>query len=110
MSLYGLPVTANLLVSSEQRDIRQNINAFSVTLDPDAIKRIVAQRATTMLEAYARSEAGELLDRYDSIKDSLSTYDPEKLKELEQYRKIQEMRELANGDITNYSSACRKWA
>lgn len=108
LSLYGLPVTANLLVSSEQRDIRQNINAFSVTLDPDAIKRIVAQRATTMFEAYARSEAGELLDRYDSIKDSLSTYDPEKLKELEQYRKIQEMRELANGDITNYSSVLQE--
>lgn len=103
LAIYGIPITANLLVSSEQRDIRQNINAFSITLDPDAIKRIVAQRAANALESYARSEAGELLNDYAAVKDSLAQYDPERLKELEQYRKIQEMRELANGDITNYS-------
>lgn len=103
LAIYGIPITANLLVSSEQRDIRQNINAFSLTLDPDAIKRIVAQRAANALEQYARSEAGELLDNYAAVKDSLAMYNPERLKELEQYKKIQEMRELANGDISNYT-------
>lgn len=103
IALYGVPLTANLLVSSEQRDVRQNINAFAITLDPDAIKRIVAQRATNALESYMRTEGGELLDSYSSVKDSLAAYDPERLKELEQYRQIREMREVANGDITNYT-------
>ncbi len=108
LALYGIPLTANLLVSSEQRDIRQNINAFSITLDPEAIKRIVAQRATNALEAYARSEAGELLDNYAAVKDSLAQYDPDRLKELEQFRQIEEMREIANGDITNYTGVLQQ--
>jgi hypothetical protein len=108
LAIYGVPITANLLVSSEQRDVRQNINAFSVTLDPDAIKRIVSQRAANALEGYARSESGELLDQYSQIKDSLAKYDPEKLKELDAYKKIQEMREVANGDITNYTDVLQQ--
>ncbi len=103
LAIYGLPITANLLVSSEQRDVRQQINAFSVTLDPEAIKRIVSQRASRALESYIQSEAGDLLNNYNAVKDSLAQYDPERLKELEQYKQLQEMRELANGDVTNYT-------
>lgn len=108
VALYGIPITANLLISSEQRSIRQNINAFSLTLDPDAIKRIVAQRAANALEDYARSEAGDLLNNYSAVKDSLAQYDPERLKELDQYRQLQDMREMANGDITNYTDVLQK--
>lgn len=102
LSLYGIPLTVNLLVSSEQRDIRQNINAFSVTLDPDAVRRIVQQRAYRALDEYARTEAGSLLYDYDNVRDSLAKYDPEQLKQLDEYRKIEEMRDLARSDISSY--------
>ncbi|HCN05599.1 MAG TPA: hypothetical protein DIS79_08260 [Bacteroidetes bacterium] len=100
---YGIPLTASVLVSSEQRDVRQNINAFSLTLDPDAVRRIVTQRAYAALNDYARTEAGQLLDSYDEVRDSLQRVDPERLKELEEYRKLQQMRDVAKGDISDYT-------
>lgn len=102
ISLYGVPLTANLLLSSEQSGLRQNINAFSIALDPEAVKRIVTARAYRALNDYARSEAGDLLEKYDDVKDSLSKYDPEKLKQLEQYKKVEQLRDVAKGDLTGY--------
>lgn len=104
LTIYGVPITANILMSSEQSGIRQDINAFSLMLDPDAIKRIVTQRAYRMLEDFARSESGELLENYDAVRDSLAQYDPERLQQLDAVRKVQEMRDVANGDVTGYTS------
>ena len=103
MIIYGIPLTANILVSSEQQGLRQNINAFSLTLDPDAIKRIVMQRAANTLEGYAKSEVGWMLDDYDNVKDSLAQYDPDKLKQLDEMRKLEEMRDLGKGNIGDYA-------
>ena len=106
--IYGVPITANLLMSSEQQDIRQNINAFSVSLDPDAVKRIVTQRAYRELESYAMSEAGWMLGEYESVKDSLKQYDPEQLEQLEAMRQVEQLRDVSNGNITNYEDVLTK--
>lgn len=103
LSIYGIPITANLLVSSEQQGFQQNINAFSIALDPDAIKRIVTQRAYRALDDFSRSEDAVLLNDFANVKDSLAQYDPEKLKQLEQMRELEQFRDVAQGDITNYS-------
>jgi len=103
--IYGVPITANLLLSSEQRDVRQNINAFSITLDPDAVKRIVTQRAYRQLEDFANSEDGWMLSEYENIKDSLRQADPERLKNLEALRTVEQVRDAANGNITDHESA-----
>jgi hypothetical protein len=102
LAIYGIPLTASFLVSSEQQGLQQNINAFSLTLDPAAIKRIVTQRAYRALDGYVRSEAGEMLRNYEGVKDSLGQYDPERLKELEQMRELEKMRDLSNGKIDGY--------
>lgn len=102
ISLYGIPLTANLLLSSEQSGLRQDINAFSISLDPEAVKRIVTARAYRALNDFARSEGGELLDKYDEVQDSLEKYDPEKLKQLEQYKQLEKLRDVAHGDLTGY--------
>jgi len=103
LAVYGIPITVSLLLSSEQQGLQQNINAFSVSLDPDAIRRIVTQRAYKALEDYARSEDGMLLNDYNNVKDSLATYDPDKLKQLEEFRKLEQFRDVGAGDITDYS-------
>ncbi len=108
MIFYGVPVSANLLLSSEQQDIRQNINAFSISLDPDAVKRIVVQRAYRQVEDYAMSEAGWMLGEYENVKDSLAQYDPAQLEKLEAMHQIEQMRDVANGNITNYVDVLSK--
>jgi len=105
VSLYGVPLTVNLLLSSEQQGLQQEINAFSFTLNPDEVKRIVTARATKALEDYARSEYGELLQNYDTVKDSLKKADPERYKELESMRQLETMRDVSGNDITNYTDA-----
>ncbi len=101
--IYGIPITANLLLSSEQQGIRQNINAFSLMLDPDAIKRVVVQRAYRALEAYAKSEIGWMLNDCQTALDSLAKVDSAKFNELQEMCKLQEMRDVANGNIKDYT-------
>jgi hypothetical protein len=104
LSLYGLPLTANILVSSEQQGIQQQINAFSLTFDPQMITQAVTQRAYAALNQYAQTEAGQLLQDFDAVKDSLAQYHPDQLQELEQYKKLQDLRDVSNGDISSYTS------
>lgn len=101
--IYGIPITANLLLSSEQRGLQQNINAFALTLDPDAIKRVVVQRAYGALEEYTRSEMGWMLNDCQTALDSLAKVDSAKFNELQEMCKIQEMRDVASGNIKNYT-------
>lgn len=101
--IYGIPITANLLLSSEQRGLRQNINAFALTLDPDAIKRVVVQRAYRALEEYSRSEIGWMLNDCQTALDSLAKVDSAQFNELQEMCKIQEMRDVASGNIKNYT-------
>ena len=108
LAIYGIPITASLLLSSEQQGIQQNINAFSVTLDPDAIRKIVQQRAYNALEGYARSEAGWMLDDYDNVRDSLERFDPDALTQLEQMRQIEEYRDYARGDMDGYEDVLQQ--
>jgi len=105
VSFYGVPFTINMLLSSEQQGLQQEINAFSFTLNPDEIKRIVTARATKALEDYARSEFGELLQNYDAVKDSLKIADPERFKQLESMHQLETMRDVSGNDISNYTEA-----
>jgi hypothetical protein len=93
LMVYGLPLSANILMSSEQQGIRQEINAFSLTLDPKAIERIVMARASNALQEVYNSADAETLRDLDSKRDSLMQYDPEKLKQLESYKQIERVRE-----------------
>lgn len=108
VSLYGVPLTVNLLLSSEQQGLQQNINAFSLMLNPDEIKRIVAQRASRALEDYARSENGELLRNFDEIKDSLQKADPERYKEVASMRQVETVRDNGGENLGAYSDALLK--
>lgn len=108
VSFYGVPLTANILLSSEQAGIRQDINAFSLTLDPEALQRIVLSRAYRALSDVYNSEDGALLRDLDGIRDSLSAVDPERLKQLEAYKTIQQARELGNADLSMAGDALRE--
>lgn len=105
LSLYGIPLTANVLMSSEQAGIRQDINAFSLTLDPAALQRLVMQRAYGAMADFIQTEDAELLRNLDGIRDSLAVANPERLKQLEAWRTIQDVRDLGSMDASATNKA-----
>ncbi|MBU3740645.1 MAG: hypothetical protein FGM24_00005, partial [Candidatus Kapabacteria bacterium] len=93
LSMYGIPVTASILLSSEQQGIRQDIDAFSLTLDPAVLERMVMARATNALrELYASAES-DVLRTLDEKRDSLQRSDPEKLKTMDAYHDVEQVQE-----------------
>ena len=105
MIFFGIPVSATLLYSTEQRDIRQEINAFSLNLDPEMLQRIVEQRAYRALEQFMASDSGALVQQVSSAVDSLQTVSGEVTGRIEQYKKLEEMRATSGGSPLDYADA-----
>lgn len=107
LTIYGVPLSGSVLMSSEQAGIRQDINAFSLTLDPEALQRIVLARAYRAMQDVYESDDGALLRDLDGIRDSLKAVDPAKLEQLEAWQAIQQAREVGNMDISSTGDALR---
>ena len=119
MIFFGVPVSATLLYSTEQRDIKQEINAFSLNLDPEMLQRIVEQRAYRALEQFMVSDSGTVLhqasdvvdsingiiDSVKAIADSTKALVGQVTSRIEQYRKIEEMRSTAGSSPLEYADA-----
>lgn len=107
LTVYGIPLSGSILLSSEQAGIRQDINAFSLTLDPEALQRIVLTRAYSALTDLYASDDAALLRDLDGLRDSLKIADPAKLEQLEAWQTIQQARELGNLDVSQTGDALR---
>lgn len=119
MVFFGVPVSATLLYSTEQREIRQEINAFSLNLDPEMLQRIVEQRAFRALEQFMSSDSGTALDQaataIDSVNklaggvvstaDSLQATVEELTSRVDQFRKIEKMRATSGSSPLEYADA-----
>lgn len=119
MILFGIPVSATLLYSTEQRDIRQEINAFSLNLDPEMLQRIVEQRAFKALELFMASDSGTIvhqaMDVFDSVHvvadsaemlvDSARVFVGQVSSRVEQFRKIEQMRSTSGSSPLEYVDA-----
>lgn len=93
LSIVGVPITANILVSSEQRGIRQDIDAFSLTLDPAVLERMVMARATNALRDVYNSAQADALRTLDEKRDSLQQSNPEQLATLDAYKQVEQVRD-----------------
>lgn len=107
LTIYGVPLSGSILMSSEQAGIRQDINAFSLTLDPEALQRIVLARAYRAMQSVYESDDAALLRDLDAVRDSLKAADPSKLEQLEAWQTIQQARELGNLDVSTTGDALR---
>lgn len=103
--VYGIPLSASLLYSTEQRDIRQEINGFSLTLDPEMLQRIIERRALLALNRYLVSDSGAALHDVQSAADSLQRMAGSANSAMEQYRKLDEFRSTAGSSVLDYTDA-----
>ncbi len=117
--VFGIPVSATLLYSTEQRDIRQEINAFSLNLDPEMLQRVIEERAYRALEQFMVSDSGTILHQASDVADSTqSIVDSVRAladsaqalvgqvnSRVEQFRKIEQMRATAGSNPLEYADA-----
>lgn len=110
--VFGIPVSATLLYSTEQRDVRQQINAFSLNLDPEMLQRLVEERAYRALDQFVVSDSGALLqgirdvaDSAKTVADSAGSVADMATSRLEQFRKLEQMRSTAGSSPLEYAEA-----
>lgn len=104
MLVFGIPVSATLLFSTEQGTTRQNINAFSLNVDPEALERIVEQRASRALDQFLASDSGSVLQQVQSGAGAAQQGISEVQGRVADYQQLQELRQQG-GSITSYTDA-----
>lgn len=100
--LYGVPFSALFLISSEQTDIRQNINlaSFNLSFGTQKLRELLGSRISNQISKL--EDLNELKDRIgiDMLRDSLSRYAPEQLKDLDGLEsKLTQLKELTEAKI-----------
>ena len=101
--VFGLPVSASFLYSTEQGSVRQEINAFSLNLDPEALRRSVEQRAYRALDAYLVSDSGAVLQDYLGVLDTAQQLKGKFSEYVQQMGALNELREKPRASVTDYS-------
>ena len=102
--VFGIPLSATVLFSTEQGSTRQNINAVSLSLDPEVLQRIVEQRAYRALDEFLVSDSGSALQQIREDASNVQDGVTQVQGRLADYQRLQELRERG-GAITDYTDA-----
>lgn len=102
--VFGIPLSATVLFSTEQGSTRQNINAVSLSLDPEVLQRIVEQRAYRALDEFLVSDSGSALQQIREDASNVQDGVMQVQGRLADYQRLQELRERG-GAITDYADA-----
>ncbi len=96
LSVYGIPISMNALVTSEQRYTDQKLNYFNIGLSQADLQQQVRMRIAQKVAELQELAQQKVQQGIDALTDSLRTYSPEKLKDLVQIDNIDKLRELQN--------------
>lgn len=95
LSVYNVPFTLNVLLSTEQSSVRQNINSISLDLDYQKLEGALLQRAYEKIgsleELKQLSEAAGGIDR---LRDSLEGVASDRLRDLEQLKDLADIEKI----------------
>jgi hypothetical protein len=111
VSLYDIPFSMHMLLSSEQSVTRQNINSFNVSfnLNTQKLQDLLRTRITSSLQSIAERDdiqrlraAADVAEDPEKLKDSLKEHAPDQLRDLEKLEKLERLSELKSGDLAEY--------
>lgn len=106
LTIGKFPIAFYLLLSSERQEFRQNINAITGLFSPENMEHQIRQRLIAELEKLEQSpDIQQLASQYDAVRDSLAAHDPEKLAQVEKYRKLLELQKLSGEQLVKQSSS-----
>jgi hypothetical protein len=96
LSIYGIPISINALVTSEQKYTDQKINYFSIGLSQADLQQQIRLRLAQKISELQELAQQKVQQGIEALTDSLRAYSPEKLKDLLQIDNIDKLRELQN--------------
>jgi hypothetical protein len=96
LSVYGIPISMNALVTSEQKYADQRLNYFSIGLSQADLQQQIRMRIMQKVNDLQELARQKVQQGIEALTDSLRTYSPEKLKDLLQIDNIDKLRELQN--------------
>jgi hypothetical protein len=96
LSFYGIPVSINALVTSEQNSTDQKLNYFSIGLNQADLQQQIRMRIAQKVGELQELARQKVQQGIEALTDSLRRYSPEKLKDLLQVDNIDKLRELEN--------------
>jgi hypothetical protein len=94
LSVYGIPISINALVTSEQKYTDQKLNYFSIGLSQADLQQQVRLRIAQKISELQDLARQKVQQGIEALTDSLRAYSPEKLKDLLQIDNIDKLREL----------------
>jgi hypothetical protein len=94
LSVYGIPISINALVTSEQKYTDQRLNYFSIGLSQADLQQQIRLRIAQKVSELQELARQKVQQGITALTDSLRAYAPEKLKELMQIDNIDKLREL----------------
>lgn len=96
LTLFDVPISAQLMLSSQQHGYGQNINSFSVDFDGDRFKSVLIQKLTEMLQKNKQFQDVQNLKNKGDIS-QLQSYEqilqnPEVQKELKEIARLDSLK------------------
>jgi hypothetical protein len=96
LSVYGIPISINALVTSEQKYTDQRLNYFSIGLSQADLQQQIRMRIMQKVSELQELARQKVQQGIEALTDSLRANSPEKLKDLLQIENIDKLRELQN--------------
>jgi hypothetical protein len=101
LAFYGAPFTLNVLLSTEQASVRQNINSISIDFDYSRLQGVLMQRAIEKIEEIeAVKQLAETEGGIGRLRDSLGSVADEKIRQLEEVKEYADLDKLREKAIT----------
>jgi len=108
LTLYGVPFSFNLLLSSEQNEFRQNIDGLSFALNPQYYQDILRQKVNDKIDELENSDAIKKIqgikDSYGpgALADSVKAQAPDAVKDLDSFQVLQKLQDIRSSSIGSH--------
>jgi hypothetical protein len=94
-SFYNVPFTVNVLLSTEQSSVRQNINSISLDFNYHKLEGMLMERAYNKVsEIEELKQLSDAAGDVDRLRDSLATLGEEKLRDLDRLKDYADIEKL----------------
>ncbi|MFH1198397.1 MAG: hypothetical protein V1720_22030 [bacterium] len=67
LSIYGLPFSSDILLTSQQDDLKQNMNSFALNFDIESFRDNLMERVEAKADELAESEAKQFVDLTENL-------------------------------------------
>ncbi len=115
LTAYGVPFSLNVLLSSDQSNLRQNVDAIGLYLNPQYYQDILRQKVSDKIDELENNESVKKIEAtkeafqdpmhaisQSALADSVKALAPDATKEMDKFQQLQQLQDLRNTDISKH--------